>query len=189
MDGPAAENWFEDVLARFADGNGAELSAARLDSPAGPLFAVADEDNLLLLEFSGQKNPDRLARLLPAGTVLSERLNAPLKEAAAQLEGYFGGERRSFTVPLRTSGTPFQEAVWEQLLRIPYGEVIPYAELALRTGSPKAFRAAAQANAVNRISIIIPCHRVVNSGGTIGGYGGGVPRKRWLLGHEGATLG
>jgi len=89
-------------------------------------------------------------------------------------------------VPLSTSGTEFQESVWAELRRIPYGEVIPYAELARRVGRPKAFRAAAQANGANRISIIIPCHRVVNSGGRLGGYGGGLDRKRWLLKLEGA---
>lgn len=183
----AAEAWFGEVLAELGSSNGGEtLNAALIEAPPGPLLAVADADALLLLEFSGRKSPERLRRLLPAGASLTPGLNGPLRQLKQELAEYFSGTRRDFSVPLRTSGTEFQESVWAELRRIPYGEVIPYAELARRVGRPKAFRAAAQANGANRISIIIPCHRVVNSGGRLGGYGGGLDRKRWLLKLEGA---
>lgn len=183
----AVEAWFGDVIAEMGSSSGGEaLSAALIAAPPGPLLAVADADSLLLLEFSGRKSPERLRRLLPAGATLTPGLNGPLRQLKQELAEYFSGTRHDFSVPLSTSGTEFQESVWAELRRIPYGEVIPYAELARRVGRPKAFRAAAQANGANRISIIIPCHRVVNSGGRLGGYGGGLDRKRWLLKLEGA---
>ena len=107
-----------------------------------------------------------------------------LKEAAAQLEEYFAGERRDFDVPMELDGTPFQREVWAELSRIPYGETISYGELARRVGRPSAPRAVGQANGRNPIPIIVPCHRVLASNG-IGGYGGGLKVKRALLAVEG----
>jgi methylated-DNA-[protein]-cysteine S-methyltransferase len=107
-----------------------------------------------------------------------------LKEAAAQLEEYFAGERREFDVPMELDGTPFQKEVWAELSRIPYGETISYGELARRVGRPNGPRAVGQANGRNPIPIIVPCHRVLASNG-IGGYGGGLALKRALLAVEG----
>jgi len=94
------------------------------------------------------------------------------------------GERRVFDLPLRFSGTPFQERVWNALLAIPYGEVRSYLDIARALGDPKAVRAVGAANGSNPISIVVPCHRVIGSDGSIVGYGGGIDRKRWLLAHE-----
>ncbi len=108
-------------------------------------------------------------------------------EAAAQLDGYFAGERTEFDVPLAPAGTPFQLAVWAELTRIPYGKTVSYGEVAAALGkSPLASRAVGLANGRNPISIIVPCHRVIGADGSLTGYGWGLDRKEWLLRHEGA---
>lgn len=111
-----------------------------------------------------------------------------LDEAERQLGAYFAGRRREFDLPLRLPGTPFQTAVWAELRRIPPGETISYGELARRVGRPDAQRAVGAANGANRVSIVVPCHRVIDSQGKLHGYGGGLPRKKWLLDHESAGL-
>jgi methylated-DNA-[protein]-cysteine S-methyltransferase len=110
-----------------------------------------------------------------------------LVEAATQLEAYFRGERRQFSLPVDMHGTEFQKAVWQALMTIPYGETWSYAQLASVIGRPKAVRAVGSANGKNPISIIVPCHRVIGANGTLTGYAGGVERKAELLRLEGAT--
>jgi len=107
-----------------------------------------------------------------------------LRAAVSQVDEYFRGKRRLFSVPLSTAGTDFQKEVWGRLVRIPYGETATYGELARAVGRPKAGRAVGQANHRNPISIIIPCHRVIGGDGRLVGYGGGLWRKEWLLAHE-----
>jgi methylated-DNA-[protein]-cysteine S-methyltransferase len=107
-----------------------------------------------------------------------------LKEAAAQMDDYFNGKRTEFSLPLHFGGTEFQRKIWKQLLTIPFGETICYEELAKRAGHPKAVRAAGSANGKNPFCIIVPCHRVIAKDGTIGGYAGGLARKRHLLAVE-----
>jgi methylated-DNA-[protein]-cysteine S-methyltransferase len=107
-----------------------------------------------------------------------------LREARQQLRAYFAEELKVFALPLALQGTEFQMRVWNELLNIPYGETSSYGELAARLGQPNASRAVGLANGRNPISIIVPCHRVVGSNGSLTGYGGGLPRKRWLLDHE-----
>ena len=102
-------------------------------------------------------------------------------EACRQLDEYFRGTRKEFDLPLALQGTPFQKAVWHRLTEIPYGETISYAELAQRVGNPKACRAVGTANGANPLPIVIPCHRVIATGGGLGGYAGGLPMKRQLL--------
>ena len=154
-----------------------------LQTPLGPMVAAAVDQGLCLLEFS-----DR--RMLQAQLqTVSHRLklslvpgdHAHLRHLRAELEAYFAGQLRTFTVPLFTPGTPFQEAVWQALQRIPLGETIAYETLAERIGKPAAVRAVGHANGMNRVSILIPCHRVVNKDGNLCGYGGGLWRKRLLL--------
>jgi methylated-DNA-[protein]-cysteine S-methyltransferase len=111
------------------------------------------------------------------------------REAVAQLSAYFAGERTDFELPLRMAGTPFQRSAWDALLTIPYGTTISYAEQARRIGRPEAPRAVGAANGRNPIAIIVPCHRVIGSGGTLTGYGGGLPLKQWLLNLESEVLG
>ncbi|HTA35830.1 MAG TPA: methylated-DNA--[protein]-cysteine S-methyltransferase [Solirubrobacteraceae bacterium] len=111
-----------------------------------------------------------------------------LADAARQLGEYFAGERTTFELALRTAGTPFQREVWTALAEIPYGETISYAELAASVERPHAFRAVGSANGANPIAIIVPCHRVITSGGSLGGYAGGLDAKRTLLALEGVAL-
>ncbi|MCB0212904.1 MAG: methylated-DNA--[protein]-cysteine S-methyltransferase [Anaerolineae bacterium] len=108
-----------------------------------------------------------------------------LNACLTQLDEYFRGRRDSFELPLEPEGTPFQKAVWQQLLRIPFGQTASYLDIARMVGNAKAVRAVGAANGQNPISVIIPCHRVIGSNGKLTGYGGGLWRKAWLLQHEG----
>lgn len=148
------------------------LCYATLTSPIGEILITTDHDTLTGLYLTRQPHPDR--RYDPVGT-------APIIQ---ELRAYFAGELREFTIPIRLAGTPFQRRVWAELRRIPYGQTISYAELAQRIGNPPARRAVGAANAKNPISIIVPCHRVIASDGTMGGFSGGLWRKKWLLRHE-----
>jgi len=114
---------------------------------------------------------------------------APFRDAITQLEEYFAGERREFSLPLAAEGTDFQREVWRGLAAIPYGVTLSYGQLALAIGRPRAVRAVGLANGRNPISIIVPCHRVIGQSGKLTGYGGGLPRKEWLLAHEGRHAG
>ena len=156
---------------------------AWLRSPLGPLVAGATDEGICLLEFT-----DR--RMLEAQFATVQRLfkspivpgsNEHLETLETELASYFADSLRNFSVPLVYPGTPFQHQVWEQLLAIPYGETRSYEELAAALGKPSAARAVGRANGLNRISILIPCHRVVNKNGELGGYGGGLRRKQYLL--------
>jgi AraC family transcriptional regulator of adaptative response/methylated-DNA-[protein]-cysteine methyltransferase len=160
-----------------------------LDSPVGPLLAGATDEGIYLLEFA---EPSRQQAQLAAlrrhfgGPVESGR-HELIERLAEELAEYFGGARREFSVPLVPTGTPFQRSVWEQLQAIPYGETRSYADIAAAVGSPNAVRAVGSANGWNRIAIVIPCHRVINKGGALGGYGGGLDRKQFLLNLERLT--
>lgn len=157
-----------------------------LPSPVGPLVLAATTEGLCLLEFGEP------ARLGPQIERLRARFELPavpgrnrhLDLAERELRHYFAGILRAFTVPVVIRGTPFQERVWRALLKIPYGDTCSYGEVARAVGAPAAVRAVGTANGSNRIAIVIPCHRVVNTGGKLGGYGGGLHRKRFLLALE-----
>jgi len=158
---------------------------SEVDSPVGILVAGATDAGVCLLEFRDrelretqiERIRERVGRTAPGEHPLLAQLRAELNE-------YFRGTRRDFGVPLVYPGTPFQVNVWNALRVIPYGETISYEELARRVGSPAGQRAAGHANGQNPLAIIIPCHRVVNKDGKLGGYGGGLWRKRRLLGLE-----
>lgn len=159
------------------------VMTAAIETPLGPMIAGATDDGLCLLEFTDRRMLEtqltRLQRLL--GQPLVPGDHPHLSRAKHELEEYFAGRRREFTVPLIFRGTPFEDRVWRELVAIPYGSQVSYAELARRLDAPGAQRAVGRANGMNRIAIVIPCHRVVNAGGGLGGYGGGLWRKRWLL--------
>jgi methylated-DNA-[protein]-cysteine S-methyltransferase len=150
-----------------------------LDSPLGPLTLVGEGEHLLAIHFP------RRGKAVPPPTEASPDQGA-LDEAARQLGEYFAGRRRSFDLPLDPRGSEFQRGVWHALADIPYGETISYAELARRVGRPGAARAVGAANGRNPLPIVLPCHRVIGSDGTLVGFGGGLPAKRLLLGLEGA---
>jgi methylated-DNA-[protein]-cysteine S-methyltransferase len=152
------------------------------DTPLGPLWFFFTERGLTALEFVGEGSvslltDEGLPRSLMPLTGLLRR----------ELDTYFRGVPTDFArLPLDPRGTPFQLRVWQELRRIPWGQTISYGELARRLGKPGASRAVGQANAVNPIPLIVPCHRVIAADGGLGGYSSGLDRKRWLLRHEGA---
>ena len=167
------------------------LKVAWIESPLGPLVAAANEEGICLLEFTDRRMLEaqfRTLRRLFKCAVVPGR-NAHIQKLQSELDAYFAGRLKAFTVPLVYPGTPFQRRVWEELLRIPHGATRSYEEMAAAAGSPGACRAAGTANGMNRIAILIPCHRVVNKDGKLGGYGGGLWRKQRLLDLErGAAL-
>lgn len=152
------------------------LFYSRMSSPAGPLLLGASESALVILEFD-RGLPQRIFGEL----VRWEESRSRTEEPRTQLEEYFAGKRTQFTMPLDLRGTEFRKRCWNELLRIPYGETRTYAEIARAVGSPAGFRAVGQANHYNPIAIIVPCHRVLQSGKRLGGYGGGLPVKALLL--------
>ncbi len=153
-----------------------------LDSPVGVLVAGVTDAGVCMLEFRDREILEtQVARIRDrVGPVESGR-HPLLDEVRTQLGEYFDARRRDFTLPLVYPGSPFQVKVWNALREIPYGETISYEELARRVGSPTGQRAAGHANGQNPLAVIIPCHRVINKDGKLGGYGGGLWRKRLLL--------
>jgi len=148
-----------------------------MDTPVGPLTLVATDGVLSGVYMHEQRHR-------PLEETFGTRDDTQSGEAIEQLNAYFTGELREFTVPLAMAGTDFQRRVWTELQQIPYGETTTYGELAERLGVPSAARAVGLANGKNPISIIVPCHRVVGATGNLTGYGGGLPRKRYLLSFE-----
>ncbi len=171
------------------------LHSALFTSPVGPLFLAASERGLVALEFDlrlpGQQsirpNPRDL-RTENRDMRFEESDNA-MQVYVRELEEYFAGQRRKFQFPLDLRGTDFQRACWRALLAIPYGETRTYADIARAVGKPQGFRAVGMANNRNPVAIVVPCHRVIASDGTLCGYGGGLDLKRKLLELEGALTG
>jgi len=166
--------------------NGRSIVITMIESPLGPMLAAANDNGICLLEYTDRRmletNLAMMRKRFDCGVVPGE--HKWLKQLRRELSEYFTGEGRDFSVPLVISGTPFQEKVWRELRLIPRGQTISYDELARRIGQPTAQRAVARANGMNRICILIPCHRVIGKDGSLTGYGGGVWRKRLLLGLE-----
>jgi AraC family transcriptional regulator of adaptative response/methylated-DNA-[protein]-cysteine methyltransferase len=201
MNGFSSHSGFRDAFARtFGEApgrsrTGDHITVAWIESPLGPLVAGATSKGICLLEFSDRRMLEAQIETLRArfkcGVVPGD---SPLLDALRdQLARYFAGSLRDFSLPLVAPGTPFQEKVWNELLLIPCGETRSYEALAQAVGTPKAQRAVGRANGLNRIAILIPCHRVVNKDGKLGGYGGLLWRKAALLhlertGHLDSTL-
>jgi methylated-DNA-[protein]-cysteine S-methyltransferase len=142
------------------------------DSPIGILEITGSETGITGVNFVEKKvDPE-------------PSIPQPLKDCCRQLYEYFVGDRKAFSVRLHVEGTEFQKKVWDQLMKIPYGETVSYKDIALAIKNTKAVRAVGSANGRNNIAIIIPCHRVIAHDGTLGGYGGGLSKKQWLLDHE-----
>lgn len=164
------------------------LTYTRIETPLGPMLALASERGLVMLEFLDRPIlVDELAALRERfACALLPGDSAHLQHATRELSAYFAGSLRDFTVPLDIRGTAFQTRVWHALVAIPYGATCSYGELARAIGQPTAQRAVGLANGQNQLAIIIPCHRVIGANGKLVGYGGGMARKQWLLRHEGA---
>lgn len=162
------------------------LKASWFDSPLGPMLAVADEEALYLLEFVDrrglEREIERLRKKMKAAIIPGD--TSPIRSIEKELTAYFAGTLKQFSTPIEMLGSPFQKMAWHALTLIPYGETRSYAEQAQALGKPTAYRAVANANGANSLSIIVPCHRIINSSGNLGGYGGGIARKQWLIEHE-----
>ena len=162
------------------------LKSSWLDTPLGPMVVISDEESLYLLEFVDRRGLEREIERLRVKTksAIIPGSTRPIQSIDEELKQYFRGSLAEFKTPIIYLGSPFQKTVWEALRKIPCGETRSYAELAKAVHKPSAHRACANANGANQLAIIIPCHRIINSDGDIGGYGGGVARKTWLIKHE-----
>ncbi|HEX6422014.1 MAG TPA: methylated-DNA--[protein]-cysteine S-methyltransferase [Acidimicrobiales bacterium] len=165
-----------------------DVAWAAEDTPIGTLTLAATRDGLVRIGFG--HDDDMLTELATRVSPRVVHLPARLDDLRRQLDEYFAGRRRHFEVPLdRRLSRGYRLAVLEELSQVPYGETVSYKDLAVRTGHPTASRAVGTAMATNPIPIVVPCHRVLRTGGQLGGYGGGLDTKVWLLRHEGALLG
>lgn len=157
-----------------------------IDTPLGNMMAIADQDFLYALDFVEKENLEfaisRFGRrlntsILPGSTPIIKKIGTELKD-------YFAGKKMDFNTPVHLTGSPFQKKVWEELKKIPSGEKFSYLDIARKVEKPNACRAVGTANGKNLLVLVIPCHRVINHNGELGGYGGGLDRKKWLLDHE-----
>ena len=151
--------------------------SAYYNSPVGTILIEAVGDSITALLFKNEKDIEKGAITVTADHEL-------IQKCILQLDEYFTGTRRQFDLPLQQNGTAFQQKIWSALVQIPYAQTISYMELSKRTGDPKAIRAVGTTNGKNQLSIVVPCHRVIASDGTLTGYSGGLWRKQWLLQHE-----
>lgn len=162
------------------------IKITKIETPLGEMIAGATDEGICLLEFYDRKilheEYNDLKELL--NTSLEDGENKHSKTLRKQLKEYFKGRRKEFSIPLITPGSAFQQAVWKELQNIPFGGTRSYHEQSVNLGNPASIRAVANANGMNRIAILIPCHRVIGSDGRMVGYGGGLRRKKWLLDHE-----
>src|SRR5436190_20032514 len=187
-----SDSGFRDAFARvFGDTPGrargtALLTATWIETPLGPMLAIAGDGGLELLEFVDRRALEtelrELGRKWKRAIVPGE--HPILTRTASELGEYFAGTRRAFEIPLNLQGSPFQIAAWKALCRIPYGETRSYADMARMVGSPGAVRAIGRANGQNGLGIVVPRHRVIQADGSLRGYGGRRWRKQWLLDHE-----
>lgn len=162
------------------------LATHKIETPIGPMMAMADENLLYFLHFTDDKDLDYKIKALikkTNSTVTSKKAD-PLFSIEDELTRYFDGTLQEFTTPVCFIGTDFQKPTWHALSKIPYGTTRSYTDIATFIGKPSSCRGVARANITNPLAIIIPCHRVINANGNLGGYNGGISRKQWLLDHE-----
>ncbi|HSC25292.1 MAG TPA: methylated-DNA--[protein]-cysteine S-methyltransferase [Candidatus Babeliales bacterium] len=157
-----------------------------IETPLGSMFAMSDEYALYFLEFTDHfELKDRIKKFCyRTNSTIIIGSSVPITSITTELTLYFDGSLKKFKTPLQLLGSPFQKSVWKALQSIPYGHTRSYTEQAKIIEKESAYRAVANANGANKISIVIPCHRVINSNGNLGGYGGGLARKKWLLDFE-----
>ena len=162
------------------------FTTAWIDTRLGPMLSISDEEKLFLFEFISRRGLEReIERLRAKGrVVIVPGRTAPIDSIEQEIQAYFDGTLKIFETPVHLHGSDFQQSAWRALQKIPYGETRSYSEQAELLGSPSATRAVANANGANQLAVIVPCHRIVRSNGDLGGYGGGLERKQWLLDHE-----
>jgi AraC family transcriptional regulator of adaptative response/methylated-DNA-[protein]-cysteine methyltransferase len=159
-----------------------QVALRTIETPIGPMLAGASPTAVVLLDFAHRAMIGAQLAAVRRRIGSTREADSPLLDRLEQqLAEYFAASRREFDLPLDVPGSQFQEHIWGELKRIPYGGTISYRELAERVGTPNAFRAVGRANGSNRVAIVIPCHRVIAADGRLGGYGGGLPAKEWLL--------
>lgn len=162
------------------------LQESRINTPLGEMIAIADQELLYLLEFAHsagvERKIDRLRKKMKS--TIEQGITQPIISIKEELSLYFSGKLKKFNTPLKLTGTAFQRKAWSALQDIPYAQTRSYRQQADVIKAPLAHRAIANANASNQLAIIIPCHRIIRSNGSIGGYAGGVACKEWLLAHE-----
>ncbi len=162
------------------------LKSSRLETELGSMLVIADENALYLLEFANRRHLEQEIERLKKKTgmsVVPGRTKA-IDSIEAELKQYFAGKLHTFKTPFTFLGSPFQKSVWKALEEIPHGKTSSYAQVAALLKKPSAFRAVANAVGSNNLALIIPCHRVINKDGRMGGYAAGLERKKWLLKHE-----
>lgn len=162
------------------------ISLKLIDTPVGKMRIGATDEGICLFDFQYRKSIESIMARIEnlCGDKFAEGEHPHFKTLEAQMAEYFTGTRKDFDIPLHLLGTPFQKSVWMGLLQIPYAETRSYKQQSIFLGNEKAIRAVAGANGENGIAIIVPCHRVIGENGSLTGYGGGLPRKKWLLDHE-----
>ena len=182
------KNSFEDTFARLVANDSPKhktiLTASWFETPLGPMITISDAKSLYLLQFEACKHLEKEIAKIKAQATIAPGTTKPIKMIKAELDLYFRGKLQEFKTPIHLLGSEFQKNAWRALIKIPYGETRSYLTQAKNIGNDKAFRAVANANGANQLSIIIPCHRIINHNGNLGGYAGGIERKKWLLQHE-----
>lgn len=163
-----------------------DINLASIETPLGKMIACSTQKGISLLEFDNRKNIDAqiesLTKIFNANIV--KETNKHLEQLKKELDEYFSKKRKEFCVSLDIAGTSFQKEVWNELLKIPYGKTISYMQQASAMNKARSVRAVANANGMNKIAIVVPCHRVIGSNGSLTGYAGGLDRKKYLLNLE-----
>ncbi|AEV92430.1 MAG: methylated-DNA--[protein]-cysteine S-methyltransferase [Rickettsia slovaca] len=162
------------------------LKSAWLDTPLGSMLAISDTERLYLLDFVESKGLEYKIKRLKINTksAITEDRTRPIISIEEELKSYFSGTLQKFNTPIYLLGSEFQKLVWQELMNVPYGETRSYFTQAKLIGMERSYRAVANANGANKFAIIIPCHRIINNNGKLGGYGSGLDRKKWLIEHE-----
>nr|WP_016926400.1 methylated-DNA--[protein]-cysteine S-methyltransferase [Rickettsia conorii] len=162
------------------------LKSAWLDTPLGSMLAISDTERLYLLDFVESKGLEYKIKRLKMNTksAITEDRTRPIISIEEELKSYFSGTLQKFNTPIYLLGSEFQQLVWQELMNVPYGETRSYFTQAKLIGMERSYRAVANANGANKFVIIIPCHRIINNNGKLGGYGSGLDRKKWLIEHE-----
>lgn len=162
------------------------LKSAWLDTPLGLMLAISDEERLYLLDFAESKGLEHKIKRLKINVIsaITEDRTKPIISIEEELKLYFNGTLQKFNTPIYLLGSEFQKLVWQELTNVPYGATRSYFAQAKLIGRERSYRAVANANGANKFAIIIPCHRIINNNGELGGYGSGLDRKKWLIDHE-----